>query len=211
MPTVPPFATLLALMFASLLALSASVSPARASYVGVATHPSGETGLLYYAELFKSDFARDNFVGVSGGLATQTLTEYTPGMNLLAGPGCVRSFKVVQAQCSSTGIDRLDMYFGDGDDAIAHNGVYVPVPAYLDGGEGHDELSGGSRDDVLDGKGGADRLVGNAGDDTILALDGAIDRIYCSEGYDTVIADRGDIVEDGPGTPDDDCEAVSRP
>jgi hemolysin type calcium-binding protein len=58
----------------------------------------------------------------------------------------------------------------------------------------------------VEGLAGSDRLVGNAGDDTLMALDGAIDRIWCGEGYDTVLADRNDVIED-----DVDCDAASLP
>jgi Ca2+-binding RTX toxin-like protein len=53
------------------------------------------------------------------------------------------------------------MFFGDGNDSVAHNGIYVSVPAFMDGGNGHDRLNGGNRDDVLDGGSGNDRLRGH--------------------------------------------------
>jgi hypothetical protein len=156
-----------AVALASLGALAAGATPAFASYAGVANYPSGETGLLYQAEFFPSDFGLDNSVGISGTKGSQTITEYTPGMYLFTGPGCTRGFSKYQARCSSAGIDRFDMFLGDGNDAIAHNGIYVSVPAFLDGGNGHDVLNGGPRDDVLDGGDGNDLLRGNGGSDQL--------------------------------------------
>jgi Tol biopolymer transport system component len=60
----------------------------------------------------------------------------------------------------------------------------------------------GGADRIVGGRGG-DRLFGGDGDDTIDARDGAFDVVGCGPGWDTVAADRRDVV----GV---DCERVSR-
>ena len=71
------------------VAVATSASPARASYADEYTDSNGRTNLLYYAEMFDSDFGKDNRVGMSGGQGTSfTITESTPGMTVAVGPGC---------------------------------------------------------------------------------------------------------------------------
>jgi hypothetical protein len=73
----------------------------------------------------------------------------------------------------------------------------------LYGYRGSDRLFGGAGGDVLVGGAGRDHLDGGAGNDRIFSRDGAIDRVVCGEGRDTVVADRNDQVRF-------DCE-VGRP
>ncbi|MCW2961853.1 MAG: hypothetical protein JWM90_2240 [Thermoleophilia bacterium] len=73
----------------------------------------------------------------------------------------------------------------------------------LFGGAGKDRLFGGVGNDLLDGGPGADLLSGEAGRDRIIARDGVRDVIRCGSGFDTVIADRRDVVSR-------DCERVQR-
>ncbi len=74
---------------------------------------------------------------------------------------------------------------------------------HLDGGPGKDGLNGGPGNDVLIGGPGTDSLVGGAGNDKLASRDGAIDRVTCGPGRDTVTADRRDKVAS-------DCEVVAR-
>ena len=74
---------------------------------------------------------------------------------------------------------------------------------YLEGGYGRDTVDGGPGDDRVFGNQGRDALAGGDGDDRISAVDGAVDRISCGPGRDTVIADADDVVAR-------DCEAVRR-
>ncbi len=53
------------------------------------------------------------------------------------------------------------------------------------------------------GNQGRDVLAGGEGDDRISAVDGAVDRIACGPGRDTVLADPGDDLAR-------DCEAIRR-
>jgi Ca2+-binding RTX toxin-like protein len=75
------------------------------------------------------------------------------------------------------------------------------------GEEGDDELNGGPGHDRLFGNDGRDVFYGGADNDTIDAVFGQQfpqrDFVYCGTGYDTVTADRYDVVSS-------DCEKVTR-
>ena len=73
----------------------------------------------------------------------------------------------------------------------------------LRGGRGADRLEGGTGNDVVTGGPGKDILSGGLGYDVIHARDGAVDRIACGPGRDSVTADRNDRVAR-------DCEKVVR-
>lgn len=73
----------------------------------------------------------------------------------------------------------------------------------ITGGVGDDTLTGGPSSDTIDGGPGSDTENGGPGDDTILALDGAPDRIGCGSGSDKGDADPGDTVGG-------DCESFAR-
>jgi hypothetical protein len=78
------------------------------------------------------------------------------------------------------------MYGRGGDDRMYGNG-------------GNDKMFGGPGNDKMFGGPGSDRISGGAGNDRIVvAGDQAKDQVYCGTGYDTVVANRGDIIE---GTP----------
>jgi Ca2+-binding RTX toxin-like protein len=72
------------------------------------------------------------------------------------------------------------------------------------GGDGDDVLLTGGGADSLSGGDGSDTLSSGAGDDSIQARDGATDRIVCSGGTDSGIADADDSI----GA---DCESVLPP
>ena len=71
------------------------------------------------------------------------------------------------------------------------------------GGDGNDKLYGERSNDSIDGGSGRDGINAGRGDDTVRVRDGEVDRVKCSTGRDTVVADRRDRVQR-------DCERVSR-
>lgn len=112
---------------------------------------------------------------------------------------------------SATNIERYEMGLMEAGvqvwDSSAFSGS-VLVRGYggtdrLTGGTGEDALYGGDGDDVLVGGAGFDILDGGTGNDTINSRDGAVDRVRCGPGTDTVVADAGDALTD--------CESVDVP
>lgn len=73
----------------------------------------------------------------------------------------------------------------------------------LYGYRGADRLYGGRGNDVIVGGGARDYLDGGSGNDRLYSRDGAVDRVVCGPGNDTVVADEADHVRF-------DCE-VGRP
>lgn len=101
----------------------------------------------------------------------------------------------------NSGDDRI--FGGPGNDASRR--IFVG----LNGGEGNDFVSGGGGGDILTSESGRDLLEGGAGDDSFNSTSGSSgdnpnskDRIFCGPGFDTVVADKADIVAD-------DCEDVA--
>jgi hypothetical protein len=69
----------------------------------------------------------------------------------------------------------------------------------VNAGKGNDRVVGGPGNDRIFGGAGSDRISGGPGNDRInTAGDQAKDTVYCGTGYDTVVANRSDIIE---GTP----------
>jgi RTX calcium-binding nonapeptide repeat (4 copies) len=135
-----------------------------------------------------------------------------PGMEVTA--GCAEGPKDAEGNvhtvfCKRTSRSRLVIDVGDLDDAVR---VDAPLPAIIRGGPGNDRLVGGGAadrllggpgDDQLFGRAGADELFGELGDDRvdggtgadqIATVDGAVDRVRCGAGSDTLAADTGDSV-----------------
>ncbi len=130
------------------------------------------------------------------------------------------------AQCPGQGIDLLDIRLGAENDYAFVAAMSRPtVPALVAAGPGNDDVSGGWVGDRLFGEGGNDRisgrdgpdvLVGGPGDDEIKSGafsydeggrptttdDGAVDRIWCGLGFDSVVAHAGDVIAK-------DCEIVN--
>ncbi|MCY2929009.1 MAG: FG-GAP-like repeat-containing protein [Planctomycetota bacterium] len=112
-----------------------------------------------------------------------------------------------------TGINRLDVTLGGGNDTADLTLFTAGTPTVISGGEGNDALTGSPGADTLKGGDGADTLLGLAGDDV---LDGGAGRdlVEGGAGSDTILVgpdsdqatwtdgDGNDIVEggDGPGT-----------
>ncbi|MEV4382185.1 hypothetical protein [Streptosporangium sp. NPDC049644] len=106
--------------------------------------------------------------------------------SVAAGFGCTQSGG--EAKCPTGGIDRVEVFAGDGIDAIRNN---TNLPSTLsgdngvdtvNGGSGADNLFGGFGDDTLNGRGGNDRLIGSIGTDT---LNGGADTDRCDGEIET--------------------------
>lgn len=70
-------------------------------------------------------------------------------------------------------------------------------------GPGEDFLDGGADNDEITGGLGFDYIKAGTGDDKVFAQDGAVDRVICGDGNDTVAADPGDVLTG--------CETVQLP
>jgi hypothetical protein len=147
-----------------------------------------------------------------------------------AGDGCQMQTNVYYqgqvAECPAQGVDLLDIRLGAENDYAFVAPMSRPnVPALVAAGPGNDDVAGGWAGDRVFGEGGNDKisgrdgpdvLVGGAGDDEIRSGaygyddqgrqttidDGAIDRIWCGSGLDTVVAHAGDVIAR-------DCEVVN--
>jgi hypothetical protein len=86
------------------------------------------------------------------------------------------------------------IYGGRGDDKL-YGGGLVGLEDYRDWS--NDVIHGGPGKDYLDGDGGADVLRGGDGNDLLNATEdrGRPDELYCGEGRDRYIADKGDHVD----------------
>jgi Ca2+-binding RTX toxin-like protein len=130
--------------------------------------------------------------------------EWSP-LSLAAGAGCVGGEEGL-VSCPATGVSRVELDAGDGDDRVTVPGS---LAATLSGGPGDDELTvlevgleglsaasaatlrGGDGDDALTGAAGDDMLDGGAGDDTLTGADGD-DRLDGARGRDTANGGAGD-------------------
>jgi Ca2+-binding RTX toxin-like protein len=97
------------------------------------------------------------------------------------------------------GTARADRLRGTGAAEIIRGGAGKDT---ITAGGGADTVYGDAGNDRLDGGTGRDRVFGGTGNDAIFAADGAVDRIDCGAGKDTVRADRKDVVRN--------CEKVTR-
>ena len=70
---------------------------------------------------------------------------------------------VTSTQVRCTGITRLEVLAGSGDDEVRNN---TAVPMGTNGGSGNDKLFGGSKNDTLNGGPGFDTADGRGGFDT---------------------------------------------
>jgi Ca2+-binding RTX toxin-like protein len=212
-------AVIVAVALAGPITLAAGAPPALASYASESTDSTGQTTLLYYAEMFDTDFGKANTVAMSQGPATFTLSEWTPGMTVAVGPGCARgSGGTYQVVCPSSGVSWVNMFLGDGDDTAV---TLIGVKAIVDGGTGSDTLTGGAGNDFLYGGSGDDHLHGSAAFDSLWPQ-GGNDQLDGGDGFDMAhyddywtpvtvtlngVADDGaagerqnaDVIDGGPG------------
>jgi hypothetical protein len=115
------------------------------------------------------------------------------------GGGCDLVARPEISRCKKVGTGRSDRIVGTpGSDSVCalpgHDEIYTLA--------GADAVDAGSGNDTIVGGPGRDLLLGGQGYDRILARDGARDRIRCGPQFDTVIADRLDIIRG--------CERVIR-
>jgi Ca2+-binding RTX toxin-like protein len=102
------------------------------------------------------------------------------------GSGRIRVFENGQSLGTFGSAGRIAVYGMAGDDTI-HLAGSIRTPAWLDGGDGNDQLTGGKGNDVLRGGAGDDHLNGGQGADILIGGTGA-DRILGGPGNDLMIA-----------------------
>jgi Ca2+-binding RTX toxin-like protein len=110
----------------------------------------------------------------------------------------------------STGIEEYDITTStgvknDSIDSSAYSGVLqvqtLDGNDTVRGGRAADVIDGGAGNDTIDPGPGADVVRGGSGNDTIMVRDGVADSVDCGDGFDTVVADRSDVLTG--------CESVS--
>lgn len=85
------------------------------------------------------------------------------GDYFIAGTACT-SLLGTTVICSSSGVSKVSVHLGAGDDRLTTN-FSGSVEAF--GDDGNDVLVGGSGNDILDGGRGTDKIYGGAGKDTV--------------------------------------------
>lgn len=91
--------------------------------------------------------------------------------------------------CERSGIVRLVVSLGDGDDTVSYTAQIVS-PARVEGGLGDDKLTGGRGGEQLTGGPGNDSLAGGAGDDNLSGGDGR-DTIRTGSGTNNALGGAG--------------------
>jgi Ca2+-binding RTX toxin-like protein len=105
------------------------------------------------------------------------------------------------ALAGSAGTNGPDVLVGDKNANWIHGGaggdaIYgLAGNDVLFGDAGNDQVWGGPGDDIMYGGPGQDTMVGRWGNDRIYVRDGHRDFVHCGAGYDTVIADRVDVID----------------
>jgi Ca2+-binding RTX toxin-like protein len=128
---------------------------------------------------------------------TKASDNVSVGVN--AGQLQVTSAGVVVGSFPLGGLLGVSVNAGNGHDTVVVDAGII-LPASLLGGNGRDNLTGGSGHDMLDGGNGKDNLVGGAGDDQLFGGNGR-DVLDGGDGNDTLSGGRGrDQVTGGPGT-----------
>ena len=84
------------------------------------------------------------------------------------------------------GINKIVMRGLGAEDHLSCHDVNVPCDLY--GGEGWDELGGGSKDDLIVPGAGSDSCYGQGGNDVFIDEDGTRDVLNGGEGHDVVIS-----------------------
>lgn len=197
------------LPLAAVLALAAPATAA-ASSVEVSGNTLHVTGSPGASETFSVDPAYD----ASGAFAVSVQGADIP---LSAGPGCASDEMTGRTTCAPTGVTRILLDAGDGDDTVSIN---VSIPARVNagagddtvnggpagdrlvGGDGNDQLHGNDGDDSISGDGGVDFPDGGPGNDRLYARDKRAETVWCGSGD----ADRAQV--DVSDQPSDACEGV---
>ena len=149
-------------------------------------------------------YAGEDGVDQIAGLDTGTSIRFTRfgGVTLGGGLPCQVSLDNQSVDCPKTGITRVLLDLGGGDDVASVAGS-VTLPVIFDGGAGNDGLFGG---------GGLDVFNGGPDNDNIVARDGRGEQVDCGDGNDTAISDDADTrtsCEEIEG--DADFDGVRRP
>lgn len=218
-PAPEPRRTALALVLAAVVTLV--IAPAAtASTVSV----DGNTLLVVAAPgEVNAVSVSERVPGGTDSVADYRVTDLPAGAT--PGPGCTlepsRYPQEAVSICPATGVQRVEVRLGDGDDAVEQFFLGVPIEVrgeggndrinlvarggLLDGGEGDDELYGA---DVTRGGPGNDRLTGfrlldgGDGDDVLRKTDGELPgRLDAGAGNDTLDAGDGkaDVLVCGAG------------
>lgn len=170
--------------------------PAQASFTEI--YVSGDSYLYYYAAAGETN---DVTVGYTGSAFTIT----DPGATTLdVGDGCSESGGTVT--CDSAGVTYVYFTLYDGNDSLTST---VPIPTYVNAGDGNDTVTTGtSNDSVYPGTGvntvhtgdGNDYVSAGTGDDAVNTGPGN-DTIYPGLGDDDVVGGAGtDTVSYGSRT-----------
>jgi Ca2+-binding RTX toxin-like protein len=101
---------------------------------------------------------------------------------------------------SGSGVSRIDIDLGDGDDQLYPN-ANVTTPLYAFGGDGNDLVYGGGGNDTLTAGAGKNTLYGGAGDDRLNGSGGR-DLIFGESGNDRLYGNGGSDTLDGGGNVD---------
>jgi hypothetical protein len=122
--------------------------------------------------------AEANNVTVSGGVFGSWFVADSAGTT--PGPGCTKQGHSVK--CTASGVTRLLIEAGDGNDTVTN---FTWTAATLRGGGGDDTLYGGFASEILEGGDGVDGLFGSGGNDL---LDGGAgdDALNAGSGADTL-------------------------
>jgi hypothetical protein len=166
-------------------------------------------------------------VTITGTAAAETVTALLDGATLAltgdvaAGGGC--SLSGSEVRCG-TGVTRVRMALGDGDDVGAGRRLFVlclfvcppprdplDMPLEMDGGPGDDTLIGGDGADLLAGGPGRDRFLlspfGVADDADVISGGGGIDTADYSLASPRVVVTLDDAANDGIDGESDDVRA----
>ena len=133
------------------LALAARPAAARAATVSILRGTIG----------YEAGPGEANSVTVTRAPAAYRIAD--PGTSISVGAGCARVTANL-VECAATGVKKLDLRLGDGDDFAT---VSVLAASTIRGGEGSDRIEGGQGDDNLFGEPGDDTLEGGPGLDLL--------------------------------------------
>jgi Ca2+-binding RTX toxin-like protein len=168
--------------------------------VGLMTPPGGAYSQLYLTGSNGADTATATYSASSVGF---TLAAGSFDLSASAAAGC--TVTTIQASCPlSAPLDSIVLAGMGGEDSLSANGFPSSVTVVELGGEGSDQLLGGSasEDLLVDGPGGgADVLTALGGDDALLHNGGA-DQLFGGEGNDLFLSNSvcdGNLLSGGPG------------
>ena len=116
----------------------------------------------------------------------------------LAGSTITTSLNSSPLTFSASQVTSVEIYAGDGDDAVFVSGT---MGVYVDAGTGNDFVQGGDGPDTITGGAGKDRLWGGSGDDRLNG-NGSHDKLYGEAGKDRLYGGDGNDTLDGGSSTD---------